>query len=160
MAYDEHHGGSEIAGPVSSLGFVEDAVNNILTVVPKEKTIIAIPFYTRLWKETPDGDVSAESLAMTPAANTLEANNATIEWNDTYGCYYGEYEKDGAIYKMWQEEDRSIEEKLKVIYDADVAGIGAWKLGLKKRVSECGYSLPKLNILVIELDQIEEVGFN
>lgn len=132
MAYDEHHGGSEIAGPVSSLGFVEDAVNNILTVVPKEKTIIAIPFYTRLWKETPDGDVSAESLAMTPAANTLEANNATIEWNDTYGCYYGEYEKDGAIYKMWQEEDRSIEEKLKVIYDADVAGIGAWKLGLEK----------------------------
>ena len=28
-------------------------------------------------------------------------------------------------------EDRSIEEKLKVIYDADVAG-GAWKLGLEK----------------------------
>jgi len=33
---------------------------------------------------------------------------------------------------MWLEEDTSIEEKLKVIYEADVAGIAAWKLGLEK----------------------------
>ena len=83
MAYDEHHGGSEIA-EWYLLGFVKDAVNNILTVVPKEKTIIAIPFILDC-EGDPRWNVSAESLAMTPAANTLEANNATIEWNDTYG---------------------------------------------------------------------------
>ena len=132
MAYDEYYAGSEVAGPVASLGFVKDAVTNILTMVPKEKTIIAIPFYTRLWKETPDGEVSSESFSMTPAENILKENEVEPKWNETYGCYYAEYEKDGASYRMWQEEDKSIEEKLKVIYNADVAGIAAWKLGLEK----------------------------
>lgn len=132
MAYDEHHAGSEVAGPVSSIGFVQDAVNNILTMVPKEKVIMGIPFYTRLWKETPEGDVSAESLAMTPAANTLSNNGAEPVWDEALGCFYGEYEKDGATYRMWLEEEQSIEMKMKAIYKADVAGIAAWKLGLEK----------------------------
>ncbi|MBE5967961.1 MAG: glycosyl hydrolase family 18 [Lachnospiraceae bacterium] len=132
MAYDEYYAGSEVAGPVASLGFVKDAVTNTLEAVPKEKIIIAIPFYTRLWKETKDGEVSSESFSMTPAENILKDNEAEPEWDETYGSYYAEYEKDGALYRMWQEEDKSIEEKLKVIYGGDVAGIAAWKLGLEK----------------------------
>jgi len=132
MAYDEYYAGSEVAGPVASIGFTKDAVRNTLDIVPKEKTIIAIPFYTRLWKESSDGTVSSESFSMTPATNILADNGVEPEWEDTYGYYYGEYEKDGALYRMWLEEDTSIEEKLKVIYEADVAGIAAWKLGLEK----------------------------
>ncbi len=134
MAYDEFYSGSEVAGPVASIGFVTDAVNNILQLVPREKTIIAIPFYTRLWKELPGGEVSSESFAMTPAAKLLEDNGAEVEWSDEYGCHYAEYEKDGATYKVWLEDEKSIEEKMKVIYEADVAGIAAWKLGLEKEI--------------------------
>lgn len=131
MAYDEHHGNSEVAGPVASLGFVSDAVNNILKVVPKEKVIIAIPFYTRLWKEGADGSLSSETYAMSPAAKLIENSGTEATWDDLSGSYYVEFEKDGDTYKMWQEEDKSIEEKMKVIYDADVAGVAAWKLGLE-----------------------------
>lgn len=132
MAYDEYYAGSDVAGPVASIGFVKDAIYNTLEEVPNEKTIIAVPFYSRLWKETPEGDVSSESFAMTPASNIFKDNDVEPEWDDTYGSYYGEYEKDETIYKMWLEEEKSIEEKMKVIYDANVAGIGAWKLGLEK----------------------------
>jgi spore germination protein YaaH len=132
MAYDEFYAGSEVAGPVASIGFVADAVNNTIAVVPKEKTIIAIPFYTRLWKETGEGEVSSESYSMTPAGNLLTDNDVVTEWDDSYGCFYGEFQKDGATYRMWQEEEKSIEEKMKVIYAADVAGVAAWKLGLEK----------------------------
>lgn len=133
MAYDEYYAGSETAGPNSSIGFVTDAVRNTLDYVPREKTVIAIPFYTRLWKETEDGYVTREKdYAMTPAAQVLIDNNVVPKWNETYGCYYGEYEVDGVVYKMWQEEEKSIAEKLKVITEADVAGIAAWKLGLEK----------------------------
>lgn len=132
MAYDEFYAGSEVAGPVASLGFVRDAVENILTMAPKEKTIIAIPFYTRLWKETSEGKVSSESMSMTPAVNLIENNGLEAKWDDTSGCYYVEFEKDGATYRMWQEEDKSIEEKMKVIYGAGVAGVAEWKLGLEK----------------------------
>lgn len=132
MAYDEYYAGSDVAGPVASIGFVKDAIYNTLEEVPNEKTIIAIPFYSRLWKETPEGNVSSESFAMTPANNIFKDNGVEPEWDDTYGSYYGEYEKDDTSYKMWLEEEKSIEEKMKVIYDADIAGIGAWKLGLEK----------------------------
>lgn len=132
MAYDEYFAGSDVAGPVASIGFVKDAVKNTLEEVPKEKTIIAIPFYTRLWKETQDGEVTSESLSMTPALKVFTDNNLEPKWDDTYGSYYAEYEKDGAVYKMWQEEDKSIEEKMKVIYEAEVVGVAAWKLGLER----------------------------
>ena len=132
MAYDEYYAGSDVAGPVSSIGFVTDAVTNTLTMVPKEKTIIAIPFYTRLWKQTSDGEISSQSYAMTPAATILADNGVEPIWDNETGCYYAEFTKDGFTYRMWMEEEQSIEEKLKVIYEADVAGIAAWKLGLEK----------------------------
>jgi spore germination protein YaaH len=34
---------------------------------------------------------------------------------------------------MWLEEEKSIEEKLKVIHQFDIAGIAEWKLGLEKQ---------------------------
>jgi spore germination protein YaaH len=132
MAYDEYYAGSDVAGPVASIGFVKDAIRNTLEEVPKEKIIIAVPFYSRLWKETTDGEVTSESLSMTPAGNVFIDNGLEPEWDDTYGSYYGEYEKDDALYKIWLEDAKSIEEKMKVIYEANVAGIGAWKLGLEK----------------------------
>ena len=131
MAYDEHYAGSEVAGPVSSLGFVKDAVNNILTMVPKEKIIIAIPFYTRLWKETEDAEVTSETYAMSPAAELIKNTGIKAKWDDTAGCYYIEYLKESATYRMWQEEETSLEEKMKIIYKADVAGVAEWKLGLE-----------------------------
>jgi spore germination protein YaaH len=131
MAYDEHYAGSD-AGPISSIGYVKDAVKNILTMVPKEKTIIAIPFYTRLWQEAKDGKVSSETLSMTPAKQWIEGNNIDAEWDDSLGCYYAELKKKDITYRLWQEESKSIEEKMKVIYDADVAGCAAWKLGLEE----------------------------
>ncbi len=131
MAYDEHYAGSEVAGPVASIGFVKDAVANTLTMVPKEKTIIAIPFYNRLWKETKEGEISQESFGMTKGKELVKNSNEEPVWDDTVGSYYIEYEQDGATYRLWQEEDKSIEEKMKVIYNADVAGSAAWKLGLE-----------------------------
>ena len=53
MGYDEHYAGGE-AGPVSSISFVDNGIKDTLEVVPKEKVINAIPFYTRLW--TTDGE--------------------------------------------------------------------------------------------------------
>lgn len=132
MAYDEFHSGSDVAGPVASIGFVKDAVNNILKLVPKEKTIIGIPFYNRLWKET-DGAVSSDAMSMSEAKTLITINGLKAKWDEKTGCYYVEYKKDGSTYRMWQEEEKSLEEKMKVIYDANMAGTAAWKLGLESK---------------------------
>lgn len=136
MAYDEHHSGSEVSGSVSSIGFVQNAVTEILNNVPKERVIMALPFYTRQWKEETgdDGEVTVTSQAygMQTAQNILEQNGVTPKWDDATGQYYGEYTLEGAVYKIWLEEEESLEMKLKVIAEADVAGIAGWKLGLEK----------------------------
>ena len=53
-------------------------------------------------------------------------------WNKVLGQYYGEYEKDGCTYQIWLEEERSIELKMKLIKEYNLAGVAGWKLSLQK----------------------------
>lgn len=135
MAYDEHYGGSESAGSVASYGFLTDAVDNILTMVPKEQVIMAVPFYTRLWMETKEGGVTkltSEALSMATAEAELSRNGVSVEWDDVTKQYYAEYEKNDATYKIWLEETDSLAAKLSYIKNADLGGVAAWHLGLEK----------------------------
>lgn len=131
MAYDEHINGGDGSGSVASIGFVKDAVTNVLEEVPAEKNIIAIPFYTRLWEESAEG-VTAKAYSMDQAQIILDQNKAEATWDNETMQYYAEYENGGNTYKIWLEEEKSLEEKLKVIMDNNVAGIASWKLGLEK----------------------------
>ena len=49
MGYDEHYAGSKEAGSVASIDYVTYGIEEALTMVPAEKLINGIPFYTRGW---------------------------------------------------------------------------------------------------------------
>lgn len=135
MAYDEHYAGSETAGSVASYGYLTSAVDNILTMVPKEQVIMAVPFYTRLWMETEENGIkklTSDALAMPTAEAELARNGVTAEWDETVRQYYAEYEKGSATYKIWLEEADSLKEKLSYIKAAELAGAAAWRLGFEK----------------------------
>lgn len=66
MGYDEHNASSTESGSVASLPFVKEGIEATLAEVPAEKVINAIPFYTRLWKETPK---TAEEIAAEDATS-------------------------------------------------------------------------------------------
>ena len=134
MAYDEYFAGSEEAGPVSSLNYVKDSTANTLKEVPAEQTIMALPFYSRLWKETTkDGKVklSSEAYGMRSAKEVMVDAGAAFDWNDDSGMNYAEYTKDSVVYKMWLEDQSSLEEKMKVVSESKTAGYAFWKLGLE-----------------------------
>ena len=150
MAYDEHYAGSETAGSVASYGYLNNAVDNILTMVPKERVIMAVPFYTRLWTETKENGMTkltSEALSMVTAQVELSRNNITPVWDEVTKQYYAEYEKDGATCKMWMEDMQSLQEKLACIRKADLAGVAVWRLGFEP---ENIWSLFRQDVLVNE----------
>ena len=135
MAYDEYYAGSEEAGPVASLGYVQDAVKNTLEQVPAEQTVIALPFYSRLWRETTKNGktkVTSEAYSMNYAPELLEDAGVEPVWDEATGMNYGEYKKDNSLYRMWMEDETSLEEKVKAASEGEVAGLAFWKLGLEK----------------------------
>ena len=132
MGYDEHYAGSEEAGSVASHDFVERGITRTLEEVPKEKVINAVPFYTRFWKTDPDGTVSSEALGMNAADEKVANNNAEKIWDDTTKQYYVEIDYNGSLYQMWMEEETSIEDKMQLIKQYDLAGVASWRLGYER----------------------------
>lgn len=132
MGYDEHFAGSEEAGSVASIGYVRNGIEKTLEEVPAEKVINAVPFYTRLWETKASGDLISSALGMNAADKTLSNNGVTAEWSDEAGQYYAEFEKGESFYQIWLEEERSIEEKAKLIKEYGLAGIASWRLGYER----------------------------
>ena len=149
MGYDEHWKGSE-AGSGASISFVDIGISTSLQMVPAEKLIGGVPFFTRIWTETPeeaaepgaeireDGNSIYERYALTSEAcgmerplQLLEENHAVPEWDAELGQYYGEYQTEQGRVRIWLEDERSLEEKLKLISQNQLAGVACWKLGLE-----------------------------
>ena len=147
MAYDEHYAGSE-EGSVASIGFVKDGAKNTLDAgVPAEQLVLGMPFYTRIWAETPkeeDGDsaeaaaddyvgyeLSSEAVSMAEARSRIDANGAKITWLDDCGQNYAQYEVNGVTYKVWLEDAQSLDLKLQVMKDLNLAGAAFWKSGME-----------------------------
>ena len=130
MAYDEHYAGSDQAGSVSSISWVRAAVEETLKEVPKEKIIIAIPFYTRLWEVDIDDRVTSTAMGMYEAEQYVKEHSMKTEWGDEVKQNIATL--DGPMkYFIWLEDAKSIEEKMKVIKEGEVAGVAEWKLGFE-----------------------------
>lgn len=148
MGYDEYYGGSPESGPVSSYNYVKEGIEETLTEVPAEKIISGIPFYTRLWAETPKTEqelaeqqgtdaaeyamnVTSEALGMGEGEYRIGEAGAESSWDETTKQNYATWESGGVTYKIWLEDAQSIEQKLKLMKDNHLAGTAAWALGLE-----------------------------
>lgn len=128
MAYDEHYAGSQEAGSVSSIGYVQKAVTDCLTMVKKEHIVVALPFYTRIWMEAKSG-VTSEARSMNGANSFIVDNNLKTRWDSETGQNYAECVISGVTYKVWLEDIQSLSYKLQVVASGDVAGAAFWRLG-------------------------------
>lgn len=132
MAYNEHFAGSEEAGSVSSLPFVQQAVEEMTRVMPADQVICGIPFYTRVWTEKfGQSAITSEVLGMDGAKSYAKENQMTETWDASLGQNVATVETSDARYTIWMEDEQSMEEKLKVIQSADLAGVAEWKLGFE-----------------------------
>ena len=130
MGYDEHYVGSEEAGSVASLPWVEQGIKDTLTEVPAERVINAVPFYSRLWK-TLAGTLSSEAIGMGQAQEVVQKYKVETYWDKNTSQNYGAFESEGAEFQIWIEDAQSIAEKVKLSSKYNLAGVAAWKLGFE-----------------------------
>lgn len=146
MGYDEHHGGSPEAGSVSSYNFVQEGIEETLKEVPAEKVISGVPFFTRLWSEKPKTqeqlakdqgteaaqyatEVKSEAYGMSKAKEKVTEAGADITWDEEAKQNFATWTDGDTTYKIWLEDVKSLEPKLKLMKEYGLAGSAAWALG-------------------------------
>ena len=129
MCYDEHYAGSEEAGSVSSLSYVSRGIEETAAVMDKDRIIIALPFYTRVWITDQSGKLRSEALSIRAAAAWIQEKNVSLEWLSDIGQNYGSIQDGNEKKEIWMEDEKSMKEKMKLLKENGIQGVAAWKLG-------------------------------
>ncbi|MHB1392900.1 MAG: glycosyl hydrolase family 18 protein [Clostridia bacterium] len=134
MAYDQHWAASPVAGSVAELGWVENGVRRMLEEVPNEKLLLGLPFYTRVWtEEVADGKVkvSSKAVSMDSVEKILSEKKPVVKWDEESGQNYAEYKEGKNTYKIWIEDEKSINLKSSLVHKYDLAGAASWRKGFE-----------------------------
>jgi spore germination protein YaaH len=140
MTYDEHYSGG-VAGPVAGIEFVENSIKYALERVPKEKIVLGIPFFGRIWKN--GGGMSGQGASLNDIEMLLARYRGqvtfdyvslspkaviTIKAGDVKPYIFGN-RLDTGTYIIWYENEASIKRKLELVKKYDLKGTGSWSLG-------------------------------
>ena len=150
MNYDEHTTGSNEAGSVSSLPFMENAITGAVEVIGDSKRVInGMPFFTRLWEMIGEGKGSnkgtfvedavdgnyyldSEALTMTLAEKAYKKAKAKPSFDKETGQNYVTWDEKKITYQMWLEDETSIKSRLELTKKYKLGGNAYWALGQEK----------------------------
>lgn len=133
MAYDEHWAASPKSGSVASLPWVEQSLLRIMEEdqVPASKIMLSMPLYTRIWTEAKGDDgkvsVSSKAVGMDRVKEIIAAKKLTPVLDPAAGQNYVEYTEEGALKRIWIEDDLSIQARVALARKYDLAGVATWQ---------------------------------
>ena len=127
MAYDQYGTSSTKPGTTAGLNWVETSLKKIIDYdqVDTQKIILGMPFYTRQWTITADGQIKDRTVVS--MMNIKIPNNVEKQWDDTLKQYYIEYASGKNTVKMWIEDGTSIKEKVSLVSKYNLGGTSCWR---------------------------------
>lgn len=140
MTYDESYQGGQ-AGPVASSPFVEKSIRYALERVPRDKIVLGIPFYGRLWKD--GASYGGYGISLRQVEQMIQRYHGKITYDkncqspkavinigreDEKPVILGK-ELDAGTYSIWYENEESIKYKLRLVQKYKIRGTGSWSLG-------------------------------
>ncbi len=145
LGYNYYYAGSKMAGPVSPLYRskqwgdlnVQQAVAEYLSVgVPRNKLIVAFPYYGAMWEVDPTTAEAHSKKARYTFKDHLRINQIWDLINgDTYKydadsvfAYY-EIEEDDKKFILYFDDHITLKNKFKWVQNQNLAGVGMWALG-------------------------------
>ena len=141
MTYDEHYEGGP-AGPVASIGFVEDSIKYALSKTSPDKLVVGLPFFGRIWSVGTTG-VVGKGVPISTVNDMIRDYNAVVTFDETAQSPKAEFEvkagdKQYSVggkalapgkYVVWYENDASLQAKLSLVRKHGLRGAGSWALG-------------------------------
>lgn len=125
MAYDYSYPNSK-PGPVAPLWWVDQVAKYMATNIPKEKVMLGLPTYGYDW---PTGG-KASTVTASRLATTKTKYKLTEKFDyDSMSPYYTYYDNWGNYHQIWIENEKSLNEKLKVAEKYSLGGISFWRIG-------------------------------
>lgn len=139
MAYDEHYNGGE-AGPVASASFVERSILYALERVPKEKIVLGVPFFGRIWSD--DGSIKGVGITNRQISSALEKTGGTaqidsasksviakIKVNSNHSITVNGQKLKPGSYTIWYDNSDTLKYKLSLVDKYGLKGAGSWSVG-------------------------------
>lgn len=125
MAYDEFWASSPVSGPVSSIPWVENGINEMLDLVPNEKLILGVPLFMRVWIES-GGSVSSKAFGIRHLEGILEDKDYETSYDDENFLNYISYRSDDKFHRIWVEDEASLAKRIALMNKYNLPGIGTW----------------------------------
>ncbi len=141
MAYDENNlatynqfkenGVDNKIGSASSLPFVTRGAEAIAEKVPGSQIILGLPFFSRKWVVSENGNIATEANGMDTLRKFVKDSDAKFSWDNETQQNFADFMLDGKKYKIWLEDKDSLAKKMDVYKNMKLAGCSFWKLGLE-----------------------------
>ena len=125
MTYDYHWRGGG-PGPVAPIYWVREVANYAKTVVDPAKVVIGVPFYGYNW---PSGG-TASAQTWDAIDNLIQTYRLTVNLAESDAN--GPIQENWITYngrRVWFATSRSLDAKLDLVQQFDLAGIAIWRLG-------------------------------
>lgn len=135
MAYDQHTRSSPQAGPTAAFNWSENRLKATLKEVPREKLVLGMPLYMRLWTLHENKKPEAVTLDMKKAKkislDKIVCPDYLYQWSPKEKMYYCSYSENDEHYCFWQENALSLKEKISLIDKYHLAGAAFWRKGFE-----------------------------
>ena len=132
MTYDYHWRGSSRPGPVAPIYWVRDVAKYAKTVVDPAKVVIGVPFYGYNWP-TNGGIAIAQTWDVINELRQTFHLDVNLKESDENGLVQENWmdysTRQEGRREVWFATSRSLEAKLGLVQDLDLAGIAIWRLG-------------------------------
>ncbi len=130
MGYDETPRISQHAGSVSSWNWLDKNLNQLLTMVPSEKLVLGLPFYTRIYEGKP-GSVKSRVLQMKDQSLMIARYHLKPVWHSSEKQFVAEWKHNGRPQKVWLEERKSLAAKVELVSKYGLGGLAFWRYGFE-----------------------------
>lgn len=134
MTYDQH-GSWGGPGSVSGADWLEEVVAYTTSIADPSKLLIGLPAYGYDWNLSipgeEEGTYTTTSFSWVDIPKMLDRPGAKQSWDDASHSPYITYSENGHDHTAWFENVESIQTKVNLIPQYNLAGLSVWALGME-----------------------------